>query len=179
MKLSVVRCGGFLISLLISCNLLNRDKRDITFLISTSGCYKRCPIIDLKLQDNVIYFNFLEHTKYIGTYKYKLTSKDIITLNDKIADLNLESLDNEYSSDTPDGQMYNTSFTFMNKKRNVKFLYGEAPENFVDLVDYLISLRNKRLQKIDTIFNVATRKSVPYEKIEIPPMPRNLDSLEH
>lgn len=172
-----VLCGSLLISILVSCNKPSSIEKDITFLLSTSGCYGECSVLDLKLQNNIIFFNFLEHTENEGTFKYKLNSEDINVLNAKVSDLDLESLKNRYSSDTPDVQMFNTSFTFMNKKKDVLFLDNEAPESFMSLVNYLISLSNKRIIKIDTTLNIATRKLIPYEKVKIPPMPKNIDLL--
>tara|TARA_B100000780_G_scaffold156289_1_gene109292 strand:- start:1431 stop:1982 length:552 start_codon:yes stop_codon:yes gene_type:complete len=177
MKSFGVLCGSLLISILVSCNKSNNSEKDITFLLSTSGCYRECSVLDLKLQNNIIYFNFLEDTKNKGTYKYELKSEDINTLNKKISNLDLKALKSKYSSDTPDVQMFNTSFVFMNKKRDVLFLDKEAPKSFMNLVDYLISLSNKKITKLDTTIDVTTRKLIPYEKAEIPPMPRNIDSI--
>ena len=167
-----ILCGSLFISLLFSCK--NSSNYEFpSFEISTSGCYKTCPILDVKLYDNVVYYDFIKFNKSKGTYQYKLTIDDIDKLNYLIKSLALDSLKEEYASHTPDVQVYNTKFTYRGEEKNVYFFENEAPKNYQDLINYIISFKENKIVKMDTILNITTRERVPFEEMQIPPMPKD------
>ena len=160
------------ISLLFSCkNSINYEPT--SFEISTSGCFKTCPILDVKLYDNVIYYDLIKFNKNKGLYQYKLTIDDINKLNYLIKSIALDSLKEEYASQIPDVQVYNTRFIYRGKEKKVFFFENEAPKKYQELIDYLISFKENNIIKIDTILNIATRERIPFEEIQIPPIPND------
>lgn len=167
-----ILCGSLLISLFLSCEKADKDELT-SFEISTSGCYKTCPILDAKFNNGTVYYNLIEYNKKEGVYKYKLTPKEISELNQLMSNVYLDSLKKEYASNIPDVQIYNTSFTYKGEKRNVFFFENESLESYQTLVKTLISFKQKKITKIDTILNVETRKRIPFEKMEIPPIPKD------
>lgn len=165
-----VLCGFLVISLFFSCN--QKDKSNLKSVrISTSGCFKTCPILDVKLDDNVVYYNLIEFNDKKGVYKYELTLDEISNLDSLIKNISLSSLKNEYASNTPDVQIYNTSFLYKGVKKEVFFFENEAPKEYLNFINYLISLKDKAKVKVDTILRVKTRDKVKTEKIKSPPIP--------
>lgn len=159
--------------ILISCK--DNYYESLYFEISTSGCYKSCPILDAKLENNVIYYNLIKHNKTDGYFEYKLTEKNIIKLNSLINSVLIDSLKEEYSSNMPDVQEFNTKFIINGKEKNVYFLENEAPKNYQELIDFIISFKDHEIKIMDTTFNISTRYIMPFNEITIPPRPRDLN----
>ena len=157
--------------ILILCK--NNYSEPLYFEISTSGCYKSCPILDAKLDNNVVYFNLIKYNKTEGIFEYKLTEKNIIKLNSLINSVLIDSLKEEYSSNMPDVQEFNTKFIINGKEKNVYFLENEAPEHYQELVDFIISFKDQEIKIIDTTFNITTRYRMPINEISIPPRPKD------
>ena len=70
-------------------------------------------------------------------------------------------------SNTPDVQVYNTSFVYKGKKKEVFFFENECPKDYQDLIKYLINLKSNQVSKIDTVLNFETRLRIPFEKEKI------------
>jgi len=136
--------------------------------ISTSGCFKKCPVIDIKLIDNIIYFNFIDFNDYVGFYSYKLTRNDIAKLNRLIESIDLEDLKSEYTSNIPDIQYYNTKFSYNGMEKFVFYSENQVLKGYSDLINYIIDVDAREIVKNDIRFNLSTRKRLPLEKIKMP-----------
>lgn len=158
-----------------SCEEANNNKTK-RIEISTSGCHKRCPILDVKLVNNKIYFNFL-NTEKKGYFEYDLTKSDLEQLDKLFYNVKFELLKNEYTSQKPDVQKYSTLIEYKEKKQFIFFFRNECPEEYQDLINYIISYSEKQLKKIDTTFETITRKRIPYVKMDIPLPPPNIEDL--
>lgn len=157
--------------ILLSCK--NNYFEPLSFEISTSGCYKSCPILDAKLENNVVYYKLIKYNKAEGFFEYKLTEKNIIKLNSLINSVLIDSLEEEYSSNMPDVQEFNTKFNINGIEKNVYFLENEAPQNYQELIDFIISFKDHEIKIIDTTFNITTRYRMPFNETSIPPRPKN------
>lgn len=159
-----------------SCNEETKNNKINRIEISTSGCHKRCPVLDVKLMNRKIYFHFF-NTEKKGYYKYVLTTNDFMELNRLFNKVRFDSLKNEYSSQKPDVQKYNTLIEYDEKKQLTFFFRNESTEEYQNLIEYLISFSEKELKKIDTTFETKTRKRIPYLKIDIPRPPSNIEDF--
>ncbi len=158
--------------MMLSCNENKAD--NIVIEVSTSGCYKSCPILDLRFNHNEIYFNFIKNNYKKGTYKYKLTNQELSKIDSLLSIINIHSLKESYTSHRSDMQIYSTRIVIGNKEKEVLFYDNEAPKNFENLVDFLINIRkNKELEKTNIMLNLKTREKVKILKLPVPPIPKS------
>lgn len=159
-------CGALFISLLVlSCS----TESTIIIEISTSGCYKSCPVFDLKLDNDTIYLNLIKKTQKKGYYRYVLNKKEHSKIKQMLSNVNIHKLQDEYSSHKVDMQVYNTMLLTNQSKKEVFYYEGEAPVDYQKLINYLIQLGNKATIRTEA-FETKTRKRVKILDIPIPPM---------
>lgn len=161
-------CGILSISILQGC----LKKERITIEASTSYCFGSCPVVDLKLTNGVIFYNLIDYTDYRGFYKYSLNQNELEKLDSLIKLVDFKSLNNEYVAEIQDMQIINTRVFKQNKMlKSVYYYNGEAPKQYENLIDYLISLKSRELNELDTIIEFETRNKVKPKKMPIPPLP--------
>lgn len=156
---------------MLSCNKNKAD--NVVIEVSTSGCYKSCPVLDLRFNHNEIYLNFIKNNYKKGTYKYKLTNQELSKIDSLLSIINIHSLKESYTSHRSDMQIYSTRILIENEEKEVLFYDNEAPENYENLVDFLINLgKNNKLKKINIVLNLKTREKVKIIKLPVPPIPK-------
>ena len=161
-------CGVLFISvLMLSCS----NESIPTIGISTSGCYKSCPIFDLKLDSNTIYFIWIKNSNRKGFYSYSLNKEESSKVSNILSDINIDELQSEYSSNRVDMQVYNTMLFSNGIEKEVLFYEGEAPLKYQKLVDYLIKLGSKATTNAKP-FKSRTREKVKIIDVPIPPIPK-------
>lgn len=158
--------------MLISTFLCSCSNDNINIEISTSGCYKTCPIIDLKIENNKALFKFIKFNKKEGLYEYKLSSKEKENIKFLLKKINLNELQDEYTSNRVDMQVYNILIYNNNVKKSIYFYENNAPKELDSLVKTLIGLRDREMIKSNDDFNVETRAVFPVMNTpSIPPPP--------
>jgi len=163
-------CGILIISTLQGCRSLSKHT---TIEASTSYCYGSCPVLDLKLSKGVLFYNLIDNTKLNGFYKYNLNTKELKKLDSLMLSVNFESLKEEYVAEIQDMQIINTRILKGGKLlKSIYYYNGEAPKEYEKLIDYMISLKSRKLEKIDTVIKFNTRDKVKPRKMPIPPLPQ-------
>jgi hypothetical protein len=164
-----ILCGSLFISIFfLSCE----GSEKISLEISTSGCFKTCPVLDAKLYNNIIYYNFIKSNKDKGTYYYRLNNNEISKLDSLVNSLDLKKIKKEYASQIPDVQVYNTRITYKGEVKNVYFFENEAPKKYQNLINYILNFKEKRKIKIDTLLKISTRDKIKIIDVLPPPMPK-------
>jgi hypothetical protein len=163
-------CGIFSISFMIfSCK--ESEIKDKLIEVSTSGCYRSCPVLDLQFKQKTIYFNWIKNNDKLGTFKYELNDQELSKIDDLLSKVDVNTLRESYTSHRNDMQIYSTRFLIGKKEKEVLFYDDEAPVNYESLIDYLISLGDNSIKEIDKTLNVKTREKVKILDISIPPLP--------
>jgi len=163
-----ILCGILLINLFLSnC----KKNTNIELEISTSGCYKNCSILDAKLINNILYFNFIKNNKYVGLYKYKLNKNESNKIISLVNSIQSDSLKKEYTSHISDIQTYNTKLKYKDKIKNVFYFNNSAPKEYQNLINFVLNLKKKKLSKTDTVIKFQTRNKVKIINLPPPPNP--------
>ena len=170
LKNFIVIFGIFVISL-YSCK---REKTVIPILeLSSSACHGECPIFDLKLYENKVYFNLIENNSRKGIYEYNLSDLDKKSINKLVSKIDYNNLKNEYTSAIQDIQVYNSVLHKNQNRKEVYFYPMNAPDDYYKLIEYVINLKDIHfLSKMDTIITFNTRKGMEIDEIEIPLIPK-------
>src|SRR5690606_582317 len=123
----------------------------------TSGCYKTCPILDLKVTNDKVLFKFIKFNKKEGLYEYKLSSEEEENIRFLLKEIDLNELQEEYTSNRVDMQVYNILINNGNVKKSVYYYENDASKELDSLVKKLIGLRDREMIKSNNDFNVETR----------------------
>ncbi len=161
-------CGVFIISISFSCKT-QKPKRYVEF--STSACYGYCPILDAKVENDKVYFNFIDYNKLKGIYMYNLKEKEIKKIDSLINIIDLKNIKNEYISNREDMQAINVIVKTKIEQKSIYYYVGDEPKELNELVETILKFKNNKLIKIDTVIKFSTRKEVEIIKKPIPPMP--------
>ena len=164
-------CGILYISLLSSC--VHKKTESPIIEVSTTGCFKTCPILDLKLDKGVIYYHLIKYNEKKVFFKYECNDSDISKLGSLLFSAKIDSLSEEYISYRNDMQIYNTNIFYKNIRKKVYYYEGEAPIGYENLINFLISLRKKTIIETGISVDITTRKGVELIDVPIPPMPKN------
>ncbi|MDB9837153.1 DUF6438 domain-containing protein [Flavobacteriaceae bacterium] len=162
-------CGVIFISFLISCS--SRKNHSSLIEVSSSGCFGTCPVLDLKLKDNKIYYNLIFHNNNRGLFSYELKPFEKNKIDSLFNYVKLDSLKKEYISSRVDMPTFNVFIKTKNNNKRVYFYADDAPKEFEDLIYYLIGLSKNDLTKLDTPFSISTRMGMEVIKIPPPPPP--------
>lgn len=166
-----ILCMSMWISILFlfSCSV---DNKNFNIEISTSGCYKTCPILDIKVIDDKVLFNLIKFNDKNGYYEYKLNPEDEKHLNILLEDINIDELQAEYTSNRVDIQVYSIIITKNNITQKVYYYENDAPKELDLLVKSIIAFKEKDLIESNKHFNIETRKEVPIINTpNVPPPP--------
>jgi len=170
LKFGIV-CGVLYISLLSSCVYKKAGLPIIE--ISPSGCLRTFPILDLKFDKGVIYFHLIKYNEKKGFFKYRLNDNELSKFDSLLSSVVIDSLLEKYISYRNDMQIYNTNIFYKNISKKVYYYEGEAPIEYVRLINFLISLRKKAIIETGTSVDITTRKGMELIDVPIPPMPKN------
>lgn len=159
----------FSIMLFTSCD----KKTDYSFEFSTTGCFGNCPILDIKLEDSMLYFNFIEFNEKKGLFSILISNhqkREISNLVDRIL---TEQIKDEYLSEVLDVPA--TYFhLYEDDKEIIRTNYDNhiAPKSIENLFNYLLGLSSSN-QLNSVTFNVEfrTRKEINTVKFVPPPPP--------
>lgn len=162
-------CGAIFISLLISCN--SKKNYQPLIEVSSSGCFGTCPVLDLKLKENKVYYNLIYHNNDRGLFSYELKPFEKSKIDSLFNSVKLDSLKKEYISSREDMPTFNVFIKTQKIRKRVYFYADDAPKEFEDLVYYLIELSKNDLAKLDTPFSISTRMGMEVIKIPPPPPP--------
>lgn len=163
-------CGIILISLLTFNSCSNKiDSIDIE--VSTSGCHKTCPVIDVKIEGDKVLFNLLKYNDKIGFFKYTLTKDEMRKINNLLSIVEIETLKDEYVSNRVDMQVYSVYIFKNSNKKEVYYYENEAPVELEKLIDEIIKLKDREITECKEGFISFTREKVPLYNIPIPPLP--------
>jgi len=166
-----IQCMSLWISLLFMFSCAT-DSQDINVELSTSGCYKTCPVLDIKLNNDKVLFNFIKYTEKEGIYSYSLTPSDKKRFNELLSNFNITDLEEEYTSNRVDMQVYSVMITKNGVTKKVYYYENDAPKELEALIIEIIKLKNFDLEKSNDRFKVITREEVPIIKVPaVPPPP--------
>lgn len=160
---------------LMVCSLLItacENKNSYVIEYSTTGCFRTCPILDIKQINDSLYFNFIKHNDRVGLFYVKLTKDQIEEISFLIKQILDEDIQKEYWSEIDD--VPSTLFRLKLKNVNIESYYDDhiAPIEIDTLYKYLISISNEDLKKIqNTKIDISTRKEVDFDTYRLPPPP--------
>lgn len=166
-----ILCGIMLISIFFQTSCSNNNDTALNIEISTSGCYRSCPVIDIKVLNDKVYFNLIKFNDKEGSFEYKINKEEKEELKSLLAVIQLESLEDEYTSNRVDMQAYSVYINKSGAEKEIYYYESESPESLERLVRKIINFKNKELVKTSYDFKSKTRGKVPLLEIPIPPMP--------
>ena len=69
---------------------------------STTGCFGDCPVLDIKLIDDKLYYNFIKHNNKKGVFNSNVSKDQKQVINSLVSTLLNEDIKKEYLGDVVD-----------------------------------------------------------------------------
>jgi len=162
------------IFLMVYSLVITSCKKDNSYIIeySTTGCFRTCPILDIKQINNKVYFNFIKHNDKAGLFYSKLTKKQIEEIDFLVEKILDREIQKEYWSEIEDVPA--TLFRLKYKNKNIESYYDDhiAPFEIDTLYRYLLSISKEGLVKTKgNPFEISTREEVDFDTYRLPPPP--------
>lgn len=151
-----------------------QKKTDYIIEYSTTGCFGDCPVLDMKLVENELYYNFIKHNEQKGIFHSSLSKEQEEAVNSLISSILNEDIKEEYLGDVVDVPA--TYFKlYRGNDELIKTNYDDylAPKLLDSLYSYLLGISEDNLTRLefDTI-NFSTRKEIGIETFTPPPPPK-------
>lgn len=144
---------------------------------STTGCFGDCPVLDIKLVENEVYYNFIEHNEEEGVFYSNISKEQKEVINDLISAILEEDIKEEYLGDVVDVPA--TYFKlYLGNDTLIKTNYDDyiAPKTLDSLYSYLLSISENNLTRLKAkSIDFFTRKEIGIEIFTPPPPPKKDD----
>lgn len=150
-------------------------QKNVDYIVeySTTGCFGDCPVLDIKLIENEVFYNFIEHNKKEGVFYSNISKEQRNVINDLITRILEEDIKEEYLGDVVDVpatyfKLYRGNDTL------VKTNYDDyiAPKSLDSLYSYLLGINENNLTPLEAkSINFSTRKEIGIEAFTPPPPP--------
>lgn len=163
---------------LMACSILTffgcQKNIDYTVEYSTTGCFGDCPVLDIKLVENKVYYNFIEYNEKEGVFHSRISKEQKKVINDLVTTILEEDIKEEYLGDVVD-----VPATYFKLYRGndalIKTNYDDyiAPKPLDSLYSYLLGISENNLTRLETkSVDFSTRKEIQIETFTPPPPPK-------
>ncbi|MEI8279819.1 MAG: DUF6438 domain-containing protein [Bacteroidota bacterium] len=138
--------SSIVVMLILAQSVMGQGKKISTITMGRTPCMGRCQVYDIELHANgkVIYTG-RQFVKHMGVYEKNIGKKTIAKLFAAFSKYQIDTCQNEYSSNLMDGAgMYYIIDYGSNKKEIQKAHFGPAKlEELAQLIDKTIQVNNK------------------------------------
>ncbi|SFW75485.1 hypothetical protein SAMN02927921_03994 [Sinomicrobium oceani] len=140
---------------------------------STTGCFGDCPVLDIKLIEDEVFYNFIEHHRKEGVFYSKISKEQRNVINDLITRILEKDIKEEYLGDVVDAPA--TYFKlYRGEDTLLKTNYDDyiAPKILDSLYSYLLGISENNLTSFEAeSIHFSTRKDIGIETFSPPPPP--------
>ena len=168
----------FGMTFLMVCNILTflgcQKNTDYIVEYSTTGCFGNCPVLDIKLVNNELYYNFIKYNEKKGVFRSSISREQKEAINSLISAILTEDIKEEYLSDIMDVPA--TYFKlYSGEDELIKTNYDDhiALKPLDSLYSYLLSISENNLTRLEVVtINFSTREEIGIETFTPPPPPK-------
>lgn len=134
---------------IISCNPAKNVVPNKTNMIvyESKSCYGRCPIFKVKISFvKNVKFEGIKDSKKIGVFDFQISKKEFEEIKNLVLKLNLEKLENKYTSKTTDLHLRILELNNLKQEKKI-LLFDNVPSE----ISKLEMLLNKLLKKYEML----------------------------
>lgn len=157
-----------------------QKESNYTIEYSTTGCFGDCPVLDMKLVENDLYYNFIKNNKEKGVFHSSITKEQKEEINELVLNILSQDIEEEYLGDVVDvPATYFKLYRGNNELIKTNYDNYIAPKSLDSLYSYLLGVGEKKLTRVevDTII-FSTREDIGIETFTPPPPPPKQDDNE-